>query len=271
MPNTNPPRLIDLPARPSRAAVKALLDDRWQRYEKPEFIAEDPIAIPRSMHAKEDQEIAGFLVATIAWGNRRSILTNAHSLVERMDGRPHSFITSASDAELRRLEGFVHRTFNDTDLLYFTAALKRIYTVHGGLESVFSDGFRMDGTASAAIAHFNDVFFGAEHPERTRKHVADPRKGSSAKRINMFLRWMARPSDKGVDLGIWTRIPTARLELPLDVHTGNVARRLGLLTRKQNDRKAVEEVMAHLRKFDPIDPVKYDFALFGIGVYEKLL
>lgn len=271
MPTTIPPRLIDLPARPSKAVVKALLDDRWQRYEKPEFISDDPIAIPRSLKTKEDQEIAGFLAATIAWGNRRSILTNARSLVERMDGAPHAFITQASDTELKRLEGFVHRTFNDTDLLYFAAALKRIYTENGGLEAVFLDGFRTEGSAAGAVSHFNEVFFAGEHPERTRKHVADPRKGSSAKRINMFLRWMARSSDRGVDLGIWTTIPVHLLELPLDVHTGNIARRLGILKRKQNDRKAVEEVMAILRKFDPSDPVKYDFALFGIGVYEKLV
>ncbi len=270
MPTTIPKRLIDLPARPSKAVVKALLDDRWQRYEQPGFIADDPIAIPRSLQAKEDQEIAGFLVATIAWGNRRGILTNARSLVERMDGAPHAFITQASGKALKRLEGFVHRTFNDTDLLYFTSALKRIYRDHGGLEGVFSDGFRNGGSAAAAIGHFNDVFFAGEHPERTRKHVADPRKGSSAKRINMYLRWMARSSERGVDLGIWTTIPVHLLELPLDVHTGNIARRLGILTRKQNDRKAVEEVMQVLRKFDPNDPVKYDFALFGMGVYEDL-
>lgn len=261
--------LITLPSQMSMTQVKAFLDDRHDRYERSEFVVDDPLLIPRSFAQREDIEISAFFAATIAWGNRRSIINNAIDLMARMDGAPHAFVTGASDAEISRLEGFVHRTFNDTDLLFFVAALKNIYKRHGGLESVFSAAFRQDGRAATAITRFREVFFELGHPERTGKHIANPLKGSSAKRLNMFLRWMVRSNLRGVDFGIWTDISTASLDLPLDVHTGNVARRLGLLTRKQNDRKAVEDVMMVLRRFDPLDPVKYDFALFGVGIHEK--
>ncbi len=260
----------NLARRLRKSEVREFLEERWERYERPGFIDEDPIAIPKAFSLKEDQEISGFITATIAWGNRKSIMTNARSIVQRMDGAPLAFVAGASDEEIRRLEGFVHRTFNDTDLLFFVAALRNIYLNHSGLEGVFTSAFRQDGSAAGAIARFRDVFFEIEHPLRTGKHVADPRKGSSAKRINMFLRWMVRSADRGVDFGLWPAIDRALLEVPLDVHTGNVARSLGLLNRKQNDRKAVEELMKHLRRFDAKDPVKYDFALFGAGVYEGI-
>ena len=257
-----------MPKRKPSQAVFELLENRAKRYEQADFIPDDPICIPRSMERKEDAEIAGFLAATLAWGNRKSILNNCHKLLARMDQAPHDFVLNATSNDLRRLEGFVHRTFNDTDLLYFMAALRMIYTEHGGLESVFAAAYRQDAGAAEAIHGFREVFFSLEHPERTRKHVADPLRGSTAKRLNMFLRWMVRSSDAGVDLGLWKQISPAQLYLPLDVHTGKVARKLGLLKRKQNDWKAVEEVTANLRMFDPNDPVRYDFALFGIGVYE---
>lgn len=256
--------------RMSRADVKAFLDERHLMYESPEFIKEDPILIPKQFSAKEDIEISAFLTATIAWGNRRSIINNANRLMSIMDHSPAAFIKEASETELKRCEGFVHRTFNDTDLLFFIAALRNIYLNHGGLEDVFSAAFRQDGRADKAISSFRTVFFELEHPHRTGKHVANPDKGSSAKRINMFLRWMVRSADRGVDFGLWSGISPADLEVPLDVHTGNVARKLVILKRKQNDRKSVEELMGVLKNFDPIDPVKYDFALFGAGVYEQL-
>lgn len=253
-----------------KAEVREFLEERWERYERPGFVEDDPIAIPQQFALKEDKEISGFITATIAWGNRKSIMTNAHSVVQRMDGAPYAFVTGASDHELRSLEGFVHRTFNDTDLLVFVSALRHLYLYRDGLEGVFTSAFRQEGNAAGAIARFREVFFEIEHPDRTGKHVANPMKGSSAKRINMFLRWMVRSAERGVDFGLWTGIDTAFLEVPLDVHTGNVARQLGLLTRKQNDRKAVEELMKHLRRFDANDPAKYDFALFGAGVYEGI-
>jgi uncharacterized protein (TIGR02757 family) len=252
--------------RMKKSELKQFLDEQWQRYEHPQFVADDPIAIPKQFYRKEDIEISGFLVATIAWGKRTSIMNSARALMHRMDHHPYGFILEASDHELRQLEGFVHRTFNDSDLLYFAAALREIYLRNGGLEALFTAAFRQDGRAATAIQAFRTTFFQLAHPERTQKHVANPARGSSAKRINMFLRWMVRPSDRGVDFGLWQGIQPAWLEVPLDVHTGTVARTLGLLRRKQNDRKAVEELMVNLRKFDPIDPVKYDFALFGSGV-----
>jgi uncharacterized protein (TIGR02757 family) len=253
----------------TRAEVKALLDDRAELYEQPGFIDDDPICIPHSFSKKEDAEIGGFLSATIAWGQRKTIVNNARAMMERMDQAPHDFVLNASGEDLRKLEGFVHRTFNDTDLLYFIEALGMVYRDKGGLETVFADAFAAGGGAASAIHRFRDVFFSIEHPQRTGKHVADPLRGSTAKRINMFLRWMVRPADKGVDLGLWSAIAPAQLILPLDVHTGNVARKLRLLRRKQNDWKSVEEVMKVLRRFDADDPVKYDFALFGLGMYES--
>lgn len=252
----------------NKQVLYELLEDRASRYEQADFIADDPICIPHGFSKKEDAEIAGFLTATIAWGQRKTILRNAQNLIDRMDGSPHKFITSAKEGDLKSLEGFIHRTFNDTDLLYFVAALKEIYLKHGGLERVFTTAFRQDAGAVHAIHQFRQVFFSIDHPERTGKHVADPMRGSSAKRINMFLRWMVRSPHRGVDLGLWKDIRTSDLCIPLDVHTGNVARELKLLKRVQNDWKSVEELMSVLRKFDPEDPVKYDFALFGMGVYE---
>ena len=262
-------RLLTTSFPTKREELGGWLDAQWLKYESPEFIDSDPIQIPQSFTKKEDQEISGFLAATIAWGQRKTIINNAHSIVERMDQAPHDFILSAEDQDMKRLEGFVHRTFNDTDLLFFVASLRNIYRHHGGLETVFAHAITSKGQMGLAIAEFKKVFFSIEHPCRTTKHVADPTRGSSAKRINMYLRWMVRSKEKGVDLGIWNQISPSQLYVPLDVHTGNVARELGLLTRKQNDWKAVEELMEVLRSFDAEDPVKYDFALFGTGVFDR--
>lgn len=245
--------------------LKELLDEAYDRYARPEFIEDDPIHIPRSFARREDAETVGFLTATIAWGQRVTIINNARRLVRLMDDAPYDFVMNASGADLSRIDGFVHRTFNGTDARHFIAGLRHLYRAYRGIENAFLDQDSI-GDMGAAIARFKARFFEPLHQARTRKHVADPSKGSNAKRINMFLRWMVRPDDRGVDLGLWKRIPASALHVPLDVHTGRVARELGLLEREQDDWKSVVELTGQLREFDPLDPVKYDIALFGIGV-----
>ena len=250
---------------PDPTTIGVLLDEAYDRYARPAFIADDPIQVPRSFKSRADAEVSGFLTATIAWGQRKTIIANAWKLVQLMDEAPHDFVMNASPAELRRVEGFVHRTFNSTDLKHFVKGLRHVYTKYGGLEDAFLDEGR-PGPMDQAIHRFKQRFFEPRHQPRTQKHVADPLKGSNAKRINMYLRWMVRPNDRGVDLGLWNRITPADLMVPLDVHTGRVGRELGLLVRSQDDWKAVEELTTALRAFDPTDPVKYDIALFALGV-----
>ncbi|MEI6141362.1 MAG: TIGR02757 family protein [Mariniphaga sp.] len=249
--------------------LKAFLDEKYSQYNCVSFIETDPISIPRLFSRKEDIEIAGFLSATIAWGQRITIIRNANKLVELMDGQPYEYLTNSSFGDLKRFGTFVHRTFNGVDCSYFILALSEIYKEKGGLEKLFSDGLAIDGTIKTAITCFREGFLSYVPPPRTGKHIANPSTGSSTKRINMFLRWMVRPAKCGVDFGLWNSIPTSALMMPLDVHSGNVARKLGLLHRTQNDWQAVEELTANLRLFDPADPVKYDFALFGLGAFEK--
>jgi uncharacterized protein (TIGR02757 family) len=251
-----------------KEALKAFLDEKVIQYNQSQFIDSDPIQIPHSFETKEDIEISGFLVATISWGNRKSILKNAKQLMELMGNSPHDFVINHSDADLNGLNGFVHRTFNDMDLRYFIKSLKNIYTHHKGLEQIFLKNITHKST-QGAISAFKNIFFELEHPARTTKHISDPLKGSAAKRLNMWLRWNCRKDNTGVDLGIWKTIDPASLSCPLDVHSGNVARKLGLLKRRQNDGKALAELDIALRKLDPKDPVKYDFALFGLGVFER--
>lgn len=248
--------------------IKALLDAAYDRHARPDFIADDPIQLAHAFRQRADAEVIAFLTATIAWGQRKTIIANAWKLARLMDEAPHDFVMNASQTELRRLEGFVHRTFNSADLLHFVKGLRHVYTTYGGLEDAFLEGGR-SGPMDQAIYRFKQRFFEPRHQPRTEKHVADPVKGSNAKRINMYLRWMVRPNDRGVDLGLWSRITPADLMVPLDVHTGRVGRELGLLKRTQDDWKAVEELTAALRRFDPLDPVKYDIALFGIGVKKE--
>lgn len=247
--------------------LKEFLEEKVILYNNSSFIESDPIQIPHLFSLKEDIEIAGFLVATIAWGNRKSIIKNSHQLMERMGNSPYDFVMDFSDKDSDLLSGFVHRTFNSDDLTYFIKALQNIYKNHGGLESVFTEN-RTENSLQGAIHELKKVFFELPHLSRTQKHISDPVKNSAAKRINMFLRWMVRNDSAGVDFGIWKDIPSALLSCPLDVHSGNVARKLGLLNRKQNDAKAVKELDISLRLLDPQDPVKYDFALFGLGVFE---
>lgn len=247
---------------------KAFLDFKVNQYNRPEFIETDPIQIPHLFEKKEDIEIAGFLVATIAWGNRKIILRNGHEMMNRMDQAPFDFILNAAERDLSVLDNFVHRTFNDEDFRFFVKSLQNIYKNHGGLEKIFTD-FSSEVSLQPAIHQLKNIFFEIPHPKRTQKHVSDPLKKSAAKRINMFLRWMVRNDVAGVDFGIWKSISPAKLSCPLDVHSGRVARKLNLLKRKQNDAKAVGELDASLRKLDANDPVKYDFALFGLGVFEN--
>ncbi|MEZ4738499.1 MAG: TIGR02757 family protein [Flavobacteriales bacterium] len=252
-------------SRLSRADLQELLDEAYERYATPAFIANDPIQVPRAFPNRADAEVIGFLAATIAWGQRVTIINNAKKLVALMDEAPHDYVLNASVRELERLAPFVHRTFNGVDLRHFVLGLRHLYKEHGGLEDAFLANGSF-GDAASAISRFKQRFFEPAHQPRTQKHVADPGKGSNAKRINMYLRWMVRPNDRGVDLGLWTKITPADLMVPLDVHTGRVGRELGLLSRKQDDWKAVEELTASLRAFDPLDPVKYDIALFALGV-----
>ena len=252
----------------NKSELKSFLDFKVEQYNTPQFIESDPIQIPHLFQKKEDIEISGFLTATIAWGNRKSILNNSNRLMDLMDRSPYDFVMKHQESDLDNLEGFVHRTFNSDDLKYFMIALRNIYRNHGGLETVFSANAE-ENSLQPSIHQFKKIFFELPHQKRTEKHVSDPLKNSAAKRINMFLRWMVRKDSKGVDFGLWNSLSSAQLSCPLDVHSGNVARKLGLLKRKMNDSKAVAELDSNLRKMDPRDPVKYDFALFGLGVFEK--
>lgn len=247
---------------------REFLEEKVDQYNRPDFIESDPIRIPHRYSLKQDIEIAGFLAATIAWGNRKSIIKNADRMMNLMGNSPYDFVMSHNREQLEPLNTFVHRTFNGKDFKGFIAGLQHIYRNHGGLEKVFSD-HASQSSLQPAISEFKKRFFEAEHLPRTEKHVSDPLKGSSAKRINMYLRWMVRKDNAGVDFGIWNSISSEKLSCPLDVHSGNVARKLGLLKRKQNDAKAVKELDQSLRDLDPRDPVKYDFALFGLGVFEN--
>ena len=263
----------------TKSELKSFLDEKVIQYNTLDFINSDPVQIPHLFSQKEDIEIAGFLSATIAWGNRKMIIKNAHKMMDLMGNSPYDFVMSHSEDDLERMESFVHRTFNGQDFASFIKGLQHIYKNHNGLEAVFSKNFNgnfnYNGNGKGKtinlqnnIHEFKKLFFEIPHQNRTQKHISDPMNGSAAKRINMYLRWMCRQDNKGVDLGIWKSISPSLLSCPLDVHSGNVARKLGLLTRKQNDGKALAELDLKLRELDPNDPVKYDFALFGLGVFE---
>ncbi|WP_322550508.1 TIGR02757 family protein [Flavobacterium psychraquaticum] len=251
----------------THSELKDFLDEKVELYNKPKFIESDPIQIPHLYSAKEDIEIAGFLAATIAWGNRKMIINNAKKMMDFMGNSPYDFVMSHSESQLEPLESFVHRTFNGTDFATFIKSFQHIYKNHGGLEAVFSKHQQEDSMQNA-IWEFKKLFFEVDHLPRTQKHVSDPLKNSASKRINMWLRWNCRTDNQGVDFGIWKTISPSKLSCPLDVHSGNVARKLGLLTRKQNDAKALAELDTNLRLLDKEDPVKYDFALFGLGIFE---
>ena len=248
----------------SPSELNEFLDFKAAHYEHPRFLEEDPIQLPHRFKRKEDIEIVAFLVSMIAWGNRKSIVKSGERIIDIMGQSPYDYIMSY-EGEIPT--SFVHRTFNNEDLGGFFSCLNNVYKQHGGLESAFSKQVP-DDTLKERICAFRDRFFQGEHLSRTQKHVSNPASGSASKRLIMFLRWMVRSADKGVDFGLWKDISPSELMIPLDVHTGNVARKLGLLTRTQNDWKTNEELIELFRSYDEQDPAKYDFALFGLGAYE---
>lgn len=246
--------------------LTSFLNKNVLRFNNRSFIVDDPVSIPHKFSRKEDIEIAGFLTALISWGNRRAILKSASDLMQLMENQPFEFISNAGDSDLKKLTKFYYRTFNASDLLFLVEALKHLYCEKGGMEQVACNSFNQTGTVKGMITGIREEMLKAPHLPRSEKHLANPMKGSAAKRINMFLRWMVRDDENGVDFGLWKKIPASALMIPLDLHTGRIARKLGLLQRKQDDWKAVEELTSNLRKLDPEDPVKYDYALFGIGI-----
>lgn len=251
--------------------LKPFLDDAVIRFNKPDFIANDPISIPHRFTKLQDIEITAFWVSMLAWGQRKTIINSANRLIDCMDGAPYDFIINHEEQDRARFAEFKHRTFQYTDTLWFLEFLQWYYKNNESLENAFSRHLQAtDTTISGALIGFHDLFFSlADAPKRTRKHIATPARKSSCKRLNMFLRWMVRKDNNGVDFGLWNTIKPSQLMIPLDVHVARIATRLGLLTRTQRDWKAVEELTANLRLMDAHDPVKYDFALFGIGVLEK--
>lgn len=253
----------------TESVLKEFLDQKAEQYNNPKFVEEDPIQIPKMFSKKEDIEISAFLTATISWGNRKSIIKNAKDLMERMENSPFDFIQHSQDKDHKNFEGFVHRTFNQIDAISFIKSLQQIYNCFGGLEKVIQPK-KGELYMHQGISRLRKKFFEIELPLRVGKHFSNPEKGSAAKRLHMFLRWMIRSDNNGVDFGIWNSISPSKLSCPLYVHTGKTARLLGLVFRKQNDLKTVYELDERLRKFDKHDPVKYDFALFGLGAYEIL-
>jgi uncharacterized protein (TIGR02757 family) len=250
--------------------LKEFLDKKVDEYNQPSFIKSDPVSIPHAYSLQQDIEIAGFFAAVFAWGNRTAIIQKCRDLMQRMDNAPFDFIKYHEDQHLKQLLGFKHRTFNDTDLLYFVSFLQHHYKTNASLETAFFKWMPPgDEDTGNALSGFYRYFFSLEHvPARTHKHIASPERKSTCKRLNMFLRWMVR-NDKKVDFGIWKQITPAQLICPVDLHVARVARRFQLLKRQQTDWQAALELTGHLRRLDPADPVKYDFALFGLGIMEK--
>ena len=251
-------------------ALKKLLDDRAAFYNQPRFIEDDPISVPHRFTLKQDVEIAGFFAAVLAWGRRTTIINNANRLMAWMDQAPYQFITQHAEGDLKRFLSFAHRTFNATDLLYFIDFLKRHYTEKESLESAFLPAAGHSLTIEPHLIHFHRYFFSAEHPQRILKHIATPLRNSACKRLCMFLRWMVRQDNRGVDFGLWQEISAAQLVCPLDVHVAGVAHRLGLLPHEKSNWKNALLLTEQLRQMDPQDPVRYDFALFGLGAEERM-
>jgi uncharacterized protein (TIGR02757 family) len=251
--------------------LKDFFDRKVEAYNQPSFIAADPISVPHRFSKKQDIEIAGFFASIFAWGNRTIIINKTTELMRLMDNAPHAFILSPGAAGLKRMQAFKHRTFNTTDLLYFISFLHQHYSSNDSLETAFTPGLQPgDETIEKALVHFHNYFFSLEDaPARTKKHIATPARGSTCKRLCMFLRWMVRSTKGGVDFGLWRNIAPAQLVCPIDLHVARVAKRFNLIQRKQVDWKTALELTAYLRTLDPHDPAKYDFALFGLGVIEK--
>ncbi|MEK6783766.1 MAG: TIGR02757 family protein [Bacteroidota bacterium] len=249
--------------------VKAFLDDKVEKYNQFNFIKNDPVSVPHRFFKKQDIEIAGFFTAILAWGQRITIIKKSIELLEMMDNSPYDFLLHHSLDDLKPFDNFKHRTFNGTDTLYFIEFLSLFYKSHQSLEEAFRVNTASE-TVQEGMASFHRLFFSLpDFPRRTMKHVATPEHKSACKRINMFLRWMVRHDSRGVDFGIWTKISPAQLVCPCDIHVERVARKLKLIKRRQMDWETALELTANLRLFDPSDPVKYDFALFGLGIEEK--
>ncbi|HWA32709.1 MAG TPA: TIGR02757 family protein [Cyclobacteriaceae bacterium] len=249
--------------------LKDFLDEKVEKYNRPDFITQDPVSIPHLFTKKQDIEIAGLFAAVLAWGQRATIIKNCRSLMEKMDHAPHDFIVNHKQRDLKRFIDFKHRTFNATDLLYFISFLKYHYNKFDTLEHLFLAGTGDKNVEDGLVQFHNSFFSLPDAPSRTRKHIATPQRKSACKRINMYLRWMVRDDNKGVDFGIWNALTPAMLVCPIDLHVDRVARKLRLIRRKNVDWETALELTARLKKFDPEDPVKYDFALFGLGIEEK--
>jgi uncharacterized protein (TIGR02757 family) len=252
--------------------LKAFLDAKVAQYNQPDFIKNDPVSIPHLFTQKQDIEIMGFWAATLAWGQRVTIINKCKELISLMDGAPYDFIVNHEEPDLKKLLSFKHRTFNDVDTLYFISFFRYHYERFDSLEAAFIPPGPLKGEdeVESALNHFRSYFFSLpDFPHRTKKHVSSPSQKSTCKRLNMFLRWMVRKDDNGVDFGIWNNIKPSDLIMPCDLHVDRVARKLKLITRKQTDWQTAVELTEKLREFDPLDPVKYDFALFGLGIEEK--
>ncbi|MDZ4758092.1 MAG: TIGR02757 family protein [Bacteroidota bacterium] len=252
--------------------LKPYLDDQVEIINRPGFITADPISIPKLFTQKRDIEIMGFFAATFAWGQRVTILNNCKKLIELFENKPYEFIINSTAKDWQRFEGFVHRTFNSSDLLYFIDFFHHYYNNYESLEQLFVKGIgKKDENMEHGLNHFKKSFFERNiHLKRTEKHIPSPAQNSACKRLNMYLRWMVRKDNCGVDFGIWENINPSLLLCPLDVHVGRTARKLGILTRPQDDWKAVIELTSNLKKLDKFDPVKYDFALYGISLFKKV-
>lgn len=246
--------------------LRELLERLHDKYNRPEFIEGDPISVPHAFSSRDDREIAGFFAATIAWGNRRGIVKNGLRMMRYLDNAPADFVRNASERELETLSTYVHRTFNGRDLRDFVLALRRLCVHYGGIGEFFERRYGATNDLPAVFAEFRETFFCARHHPHCEKHLSSIARGAACKRLCMYLRWMVRRDDRGVDFGLWTRIPMSALYLPLDLHAGNMGRALGLLERRQNDWKAVVQLTEALRAYDPADPVRFDFSLFGAGM-----
>lgn len=250
----------------SREELRELLESLHDRYNQTSFIEPDPISVPHSFSERVDREIAGFMASTIAWGNRKAIVKSAHRMMQYMDNSPRDFVLEASDAELNYLRTYVHRTFNGEDFRDFVLCLRGIIRRWGSIGGFFESSYAEHGDMRRVLSDFRREFFATEHNPHCEKHLSSIDKGAACKRTNMYLRWMVRRDERGVDFGLWTGIPMSALYLPLDIHTGRIGRQMGLLGRKQNDWKAVEEITATLREMCPEDPTRYDYSLFGLGI-----